>query len=51
MYFTTTNCNALVLNFKGFQYTLKRKHKDSNEWRCRARPRTTSLSLCHEKNQ
>ena len=48
MYFTTTNRNALVLNFKGFQYTLKRKHKDSNEWRCRARPYTTSLSLCHE---
>ena len=49
MYFTTTNRNALVLNFKGFQYTLKRKHKDSNQWRCRARPCTTSLSLCHEK--
>ena len=48
MYFTTTNRNALVLNFKGFQYTLKRKHKESNEWRCRARPCTTSLSLCHE---
>ena len=48
MYFTTTNRNALVLNFKGFQYTVKRKHKDSNEWRCRATPCTTSLSLCHE---
>ena len=48
MYFTTTNLNASVLNFKAFQYTLKRKHKDSNEWRCRARPCTTSLSLYHE---
>ena len=48
MYLTTTNRNALVLNFKDFQYTLKRKHKDNNEWRCRARPCTTSLSLCHE---
>ena len=47
-YLTTTNRKALVLNFKGFQYTLKRKHKDSNEWRCRARPCTTVLSLCHE---
>ena len=45
MYFTTTNRNALVLNYKGFQYTLKREHKDSNEWRCRTRPCTTSLSL------
>ena len=48
MYFTTTNRNALVLNFKGFQYTFKRKHKGSNEWHCRARSCTTSLSLCHE---
>ena len=48
IYFTTANCNVLVLNFKGFQYTLKRKYKDSNDWRCRARPCTTSLSLCHE---
>ena len=48
MYFTTTNRNVLVLNFKGSQYTPKRKRKDSNEWRCRARPCTTSLSLCHD---
>ena len=48
MYFTTTNRNALVLNFRSFQYTLKRKHKDSNERRCRTRSCTTSLSLCHE---
>ncbi|CAF4332865.1 unnamed protein product [Rotaria socialis] len=48
MYFTTTNRNALVLNYKGFQYTLKREHKDNNEWRCRTRPCTTSLSLSHD---
>ena len=48
MYFTTTNRNALGLNFKGLQYTLKQKRKDSNEWRSRARPCTTSLSLYHE---
>ncbi|CAF2040891.1 unnamed protein product [Rotaria magnacalcarata] len=48
MYFTTTIRNALVLNYKGFQYTLKREHKDSNEWRRRTRPCTTSLSLCRD---
>ncbi|CAF1997537.1 unnamed protein product [Rotaria magnacalcarata] len=48
MYFATTIRNALVLNYKGFQYTLKREHKDSNEWRRRTRPCTTSLSLCRD---
>ncbi|CAF3933292.1 unnamed protein product [Rotaria magnacalcarata] len=48
MYFTTTNRNALVLNYKGFQYTLKREHKDSYEWRCRTRPCTTSLPLSRD---
>ena len=50
---TARNCDAVVKKkaiweiLKAFN-TLKRKHKDSNEWRCRARPCTTSLSLCHE---
>ncbi|CAF1661444.1 unnamed protein product, partial [Rotaria magnacalcarata] len=44
--FTTTNRNALVLNYKGYQYTIKREYKIMNEWRCRRRPCTTSLSLC-----
>ncbi|CAM2724926.1 unnamed protein product [Rotaria socialis] len=44
--FTTTNRNALVLNYQGYQYTIKRQYKETNEWRCRQRPCTTSLSLC-----
>ncbi|CAF3094502.1 unnamed protein product [Rotaria socialis] len=44
--FTTTNRNALVLNYQGYQCTIKRQYKDKNEWRCRQRPCTTSLSLC-----
>ena len=48
MEFTTTNRDALVLNYEGHQYTLKRENKNSNEWRCRSRPCTTSLSLCRD---
>ncbi|CAF5022869.1 unnamed protein product, partial [Rotaria magnacalcarata] len=29
-----------------YQYTIKREYKIMNEWRCRRRPCTTSLSLC-----
>jgi len=48
MEFTTTNRDALVLNYENYQYTLKRENKNSNEWRCRSRPCTTSLSLCRD---
>ncbi|CAF4434315.1 unnamed protein product [Rotaria socialis] len=48
MQFTTTSRSALVLNYQGFQCTNKREYKNSNEWRCRARPCTTSLSLCRD---
>lgn len=48
MEFTSTNRDALVLNYEGYQYTLKRANKNSNEWRCRSRPCTTSLSLCRD---
>ena len=48
MEFTTTNRDALVLNYEGYQYMLKRENKNSNEWRCRSRPCTTSLSLCRD---
>ena len=48
MEFTTTNRDALVLNYEGYQYTLKRENKNSNEWRCRSRPCTSSLSLCRD---
>lgn len=44
--FTTSNRKALVLYYQGYQYTIKRKYKNTNEWRCRRRPCTTSLSLC-----
>ncbi|CAF1496921.1 unnamed protein product [Rotaria sordida] len=44
--FTTTNRNGLVLHYQGYQYTFKRKYKNTNEWRCRRRPCTTSISLC-----
>ena len=33
--FTTTNRNTHVLNYQGHQYTIKRKYKNTNEWRCR----------------
>ena len=48
MEFTTTNRDALVLNCEGYQYTLKRENKNSNQWRCRSRPCTSSLSLCRD---
>ena len=50
MHFTTTLRNELVLNYGGYQYTEKRKTKHSNEWRCRARPCTTSLSVRRADN-
>ncbi|CAF4487600.1 unnamed protein product [Rotaria sp. Silwood2] len=46
--FTTTNRNALALHYQGYQYTFKRKYKNTNEWRCRRRPCTTSISLCRD---
>ena len=47
MYFTTTHRNELVLNYKGYQCTTKRAYVYSHEWRCRARPCATSLSVRH----
>ena len=46
--FTTTNRNTHVLNYQGHQYTIKRKYKNTNEWRCRRKPCTTSVSLCQD---
>ncbi|CAF4431548.1 unnamed protein product [Rotaria sp. Silwood2] len=43
--FTTTNRNAPVLHYQGYQYTIKRNYKTTSEWRCRRRPCTASLSL------
>jgi hypothetical protein len=48
--FTTTQRNEQVLNYGGYQYTSKRQSKHSIEWRCRARPCTTSLSIRREDN-
>jgi len=48
MEFTTTNRCALVLHYEGYEFTLKREYKTTNEWRCRRRPCTTSISLCRE---
>jgi hypothetical protein len=50
MNFTTSHRNELVLNYQGFQYTKKREYKHSNEWRCRARPCTTTLSIRRDDN-
>ena len=51
MYFTTTHRrNELVLNYKGYQYTKKQAYVHSNEWRHRARPCTTSLSVRRSDN-
>ncbi len=32
--------------YTDYQYTIKREYKNTNEWRCRRRPCTISLSLC-----
>ncbi|CAF2164513.1 unnamed protein product [Rotaria magnacalcarata] len=48
MQFTTTSRSAPVINYQGFQYTSKQEYKISSEWRCRARPCATSLSLCRD---
>ncbi|CAF1338309.1 unnamed protein product [Didymodactylos carnosus] len=37
-----------VLNYKDHQYTKKREHKTRNEWRCRDRSCTSSISLCSQ---
>ncbi|CAF1528365.1 unnamed protein product [Didymodactylos carnosus] len=35
-------------NYKDHQYTKKREHKTCNEWRCRDRSCTSSISLCSQ---
>jgi hypothetical protein len=44
--FTFSERSKLVLNFEGYQYTKKRENKGMNEWRCRDRGCSSSLSTC-----
>jgi hypothetical protein len=44
--FTLSERSKPVLNFEGYQYTKKRENKTMNEWRCRNRGCSSSLSTC-----
>ena len=46
--FTPTERTGKVLNYNGFQYTLKRERKTVVEWRCRSRNCTSTLSLSRD---
>jgi hypothetical protein len=43
--FTSSEGNKPVLNYNGHQYTFKRASVTTNEWRCRQRKCTSTLSL------
>ncbi|CAF0975728.1 unnamed protein product [Didymodactylos carnosus] len=44
--FTSTEKDKPVLNHNGYQYTKKRANKTNNEWRCRDRTCSSTISLC-----
>ncbi|CAM2715360.1 unnamed protein product [Rotaria socialis] len=44
--FTSSNRGQPILNYNSHQYTKKRIRKTSNEWRCRDRGCTSTISLC-----
>ncbi|CAF1523255.1 unnamed protein product [Didymodactylos carnosus] len=44
--FTSTEKDKPVLNHNGYQYTKKRANKTNNEWRCRNRTCSSTISLC-----
>ncbi|CAF2090895.1 unnamed protein product, partial [Rotaria magnacalcarata] len=44
--FTSSNRGQPILNYNSHQYTKKRVRKTSNEWRCRDRGCTSTISLC-----
>ena len=46
--FTSTERTDKVLNYNGFQYTLKRERKTAVEWRCRLRNCKSTLSLSRD---
>ncbi|CAM4760812.1 unnamed protein product [Rotaria magnacalcarata] len=44
--FASSNRRQPILNYNSRQYTKKRVRKTSNEWRCRDRGCTSTISLC-----
>ena len=44
--FTLSERGGDILNYNGHQYSKKRVHKTSQEWRCRDRKCSSTLSLC-----
>jgi hypothetical protein len=46
--FTSTERSGKILNYDGFQYTLKRERKTVVEWRCRSRNCSSTLSLSRD---
>lgn len=48
--FTSTERTGKILNYNGFQYTLKRERKTVVEWRCRSRNCTSTLSLSRDNS-
>ena len=45
LHFTSSERNKAVLNYNGHQYTFKRQGATTNEWRCRQRKCSSTLSL------
>ena len=45
LHLTSSERNKPVLNSNGYQYTFKRKGFTTNEWRCRQRTCSSTLSL------
>ncbi|CAF1582006.1 unnamed protein product [Didymodactylos carnosus] len=48
LHFTVTEKGNPVLNYKCYQNTKKRENKKSNQWRCRDRNRSSTISLCSQ---
>jgi hypothetical protein len=48
LHFTSTGRSGKVLNYNGFQYTLKRERKTVVEWRCRSRECSSTLTLSRD---
>ena len=48
LHFTSTDRSEKMLNYNGFQYTLKRERQTVVEWRCRSRNCSSTLSLSRD---
>jgi hypothetical protein len=51
LHFTSLKRNRAILNYNGYQYTMKRAGVNRNVWRCRQRSCSSTLSLLQQSTR